>query len=150
MQKVLIRIFILCFVIFPFFSKAQSKTQDLASIATHIRSSDLPDHSYEKSTKKTKFIQAVNPLYWVMKGGLSFYQTHISSQLSASCIYEISCSRFSKKLFAEYGLVKGLFLTTDRMSKCNRISYSQANRLSLNDHGKIVEHVHDYSFKHVE
>lgn len=150
MQKVLTRIIVILFIVVPYFAKSQNKTQDLEKIASHIRSSELPDHSYEKDDKKIKFIQAINPIYWALRGGLSFYQNHISSQLSASCIYETSCSRFSKKLFSEYGLVKGIFLTSDRMSKCNRISYSQASRFSLNDQGKIVEHVHDYSFKNAE
>ncbi len=126
--------------------QAQSPN-DLALLSTHTQTSDLPDHSYQKSNKKTKFIQAVNPVYWIYKGGISFYQAHISSQLSTSCIYETSCSRFGKKLFNEFGVFKGVFLSADRISRCNRLTYSQTSRLSLNTEGKVIEHIHDYSNK---
>lgn len=120
---------------------------DLALLATHIQKSELPDHSYEKhEKKKLKVLNAINPVYWVYKGGLAFYQSHISEQISSSCIYETSCSRFSKKLFDRYGPFKGLFLSSDRVSRCNRLTYSQVNPLMLNKEGKIIEHVEDYTF----
>lgn len=126
--------------------EAQS-SNDLKLLSNHSQSSNLPDHSYEKSNKKTKLIQAVNPMYWVYKGGVSFYQAHISSQLSTSCIYETSCSRFSKKLFDEFGVFKAIFLSADRIGRCNRLTYSQTSRLSLNEEGKVIEHTHYYSNK---
>lgn len=123
------------------------KSNDLALLATHVQKSELPDHSYEKhEKKKLKVINAVNPVYWVYKGGLAFYQSFISEQISSTCIYETSCSRFSKKLFDHYGPFKGLFLSSDRVSRCNRLTYTQANPLKLNSEGKIIEHVEDFSF----
>lgn len=147
MLKILSRYFLVV-IIYIFcgqVSIAQS-SNDLTLINAHVPSSDLPDHSYQKNDKKTRFIQAVNPLYWIYKGGISFYQGHISSQLSTSCIYETSCSRFSKKLFNEYGLFKAIVLSADRIGRCNRMTYSQVSKLRMTTEGKVIENVSDFSF----
>ncbi|QSE95995.1 membrane protein insertion efficiency factor YidD [Fulvivirga lutea] len=139
---------VFCLLLASFSAQAQS-TSDLLKIATHIPASALPDHSYEKhEKKKLSVINAINPLYWTYKGGLAFYQKHISAQLSSTCIYETSCSRFGKKLFDEYGPIKGVFLSVDRIGRCNRLTHSQALPTSMNDQGKIIESIEDYSNKH--
>ncbi len=136
---------LLCFLLFfNFDAHSQNKAADLQLIATK------QGHNHQeqqKIRKKVKFTQAVNPVYWVYKGGLAVYQKHISPQLSTHCIYETSCSRFSRKLIDEHGLVKGLFLTCDRLSKCNRITLAETSRLRLNKVGKIREEASSYSFK---
>ncbi len=147
MQKPLTSVILILIVMSSIQSMAQQSKHDLALIATHRPASSLPDHSYDQSKKKTTLIQAINPIYWVYKGGISFYQNHISEQLSTSCIYETSCSRFSKELFHEYGAVKAFFLSADRISRCNRITYSETFKLSLNSEGRIKEEATDYSFK---
>ena len=127
-------------------SWSQSIKEDLALLSAHTPKSELPDHSYAKhADKKVKVINAINPVYWVYKGGLAFYQRHISAQLSTSCIYETSCSRFGKKLFDKFGPFKGLFLSVDRVSRCNRLTYSQVSPLRLNSQGRIIESTSDYS-----
>lgn len=125
---------------------AQSNQEDLRLLSIHTPKSELPDHSYAKhSSKKVSVVNAINPVYWVYKGGLAFYQRHISAQLSTSCIYETSCSRFGKQLFDEFGPFKGLFLSVDRISRCNRLTYSQVSPLRLNATGRIIESTSDYS-----
>lgn len=146
MLRILTSIFFLLFLL-SFKSQSQSKN-DLITLSTHIPKSTLPDHSYEgHADKKISFVNAINPLYWTYKGGIAFYQKYISSQLSSTCIYETSCSRFGKKLFDEYGPIKGVFLSVDRISRCNRLTYSQSNPYSLNNEGKITETIKDYSNK---
>jgi putative component of membrane protein insertase Oxa1/YidC/SpoIIIJ protein YidD len=140
-------IFLLIFIIISLNTKGQNRSADLAMIGTYTPSSSLPDHSYDHSKKKVKFIQAINPLYWTYRGGIAFYQSYISSQLSTSCIYETSCSRFSKKLFTEYSIFKGFFLSADRITRCNRITYSDTSPLSINKEGKVIEDVRDFTFK---
>ena len=127
---------------------AQLTADDLASIKNHQVASQLPDMSYEDFDKQpVKFYNAINPVYWVYKGGLKFYQAHISTQLSTSCIYHTSCSRFGKQLFEEYNVFKAFFLTADRVSRCNRITRAEASPLSFSPQGKIIEEVSDYSFR---
>ncbi len=60
---------------------------------------------------------------------LTFYQKVASPQLSANCIFEVSCSRFSRELIAEFGLVKGVALTADRLARCNKHTHRAAPKV---------------------
>lgn len=50
---------------------------------------------------------------------LSFYQNRISALISADCIYQLSCSRYSREAINKYGLTKGILLTADRLTRCS-------------------------------
>ncbi|MEL7001864.1 MAG: membrane protein insertion efficiency factor YidD [Bacteroidota bacterium] len=138
-------ILVLFFLSFSKSVNAQSFARDLQLIKSH---KGHPTHVEEvRPKKKAKFTQAINPVYWVYQGGLAVYQKHISPQLSTHCIYETSCSRFSRKLINQYGIVKGIFLTCDRLSRCNRITRSETSRLRINKLGLVREEVSSYTFK---
>ncbi len=68
-----------------------------------------------------------NPLSLVYAGSLYMYQNFISQHLSASCLYDPSCSDFSKQAVKEFGLIKGTLLSFDRLSRCNRIAATDLN-----------------------
>lgn len=123
----------------------QDRAIDLQLISSH----QVDHHEIEapNNKKQLKFTQAINPVYWVYQGGLAVYQKHISPQLSTHCVFETSCSRFSRKLIEQHGIVKGIFLTCDRLSKCNRITLSETSRLRLNKNGRIREEASSYTFK---
>ncbi|HRY33120.1 MAG TPA: membrane protein insertion efficiency factor YidD [Bacteroidales bacterium] len=56
-------------------------------------------------------------------GSLMFvYQRFISRHFSANCLYQPSCSNFSRRLIDDLGLVKGVFLSADRVMRCNRVA----------------------------
>lgn len=122
---------------------AQNISSDLSLISA-AHQSEEHDHKHKK---KVKVIQAINPLYWMYQGSIGFYQRHVSPQLATGCIYETSCSRFSRKLIGEYGLVKGFFLSCDRISRCNRVTHSETSRLRFTPEGKIKEDVSHFSFR---
>lgn len=63
-----------------------------------------------------------NPVSLVYGGTLYVYQNVISQHFSADCLYDPSCSDFSKQAVKEYGLLKGGLLSFDRLSRCNRIA----------------------------
>jgi putative component of membrane protein insertase Oxa1/YidC/SpoIIIJ protein YidD len=63
-----------------------------------------------------------NPLSLGLGSAMFVYQNVISRQFSAGCLYSPSCSEYSKRLISDFGLVKGVFLSADRISRCNRIS----------------------------
>ncbi len=62
------------------------------------------------------------------------YQKIISPQFSAGCLFNPSCSDFSKQLVKEYGLFKGVFTTADRLMRCNRLSTHNLSSLKINKH----------------
>jgi putative component of membrane protein insertase Oxa1/YidC/SpoIIIJ protein YidD len=62
-----------------------------------------------------------NPLALLLKGALLGYQKLLSEQLARSCPYEITCSNFCKQSIREFGAFKGIFISADRILRCNRI-----------------------------
>jgi len=82
--------------------------------------------------KEDPFIDKVNPVKLTFGGLLFFYQTSLSKHFSADCLYEPTCSNFSKDVISHYGLIKGIFLTADRLSRCNRIAQTSLHPLTIN------------------
>ena len=79
------------------------------------------------------FLAKYNPVTLLLKGTMYTYQHVISPQLSRSCPYEITCSNFSKQSIKTYGIVKGVFLSADRILRCNRIGILDVHPLDFND-----------------
>ena len=73
-----------------------------------------------------------NPVSLIYGGTLYIYQNIISQHFSADCLYDPSCSEFSKRAVKEFGLIKGGMLTIDRLDRCNRIAATSLN-MSLMD-----------------
>ena len=71
---------------------------------------------------KPKTFKYYNPVSLIYGSSLFVYQNHFSQHLSASCLYNPSCSDFSKQAVKEFGLIKGTLLSFDRLSRCNRIA----------------------------
>ena len=67
-------------------------------------------------------IKKINPLNVLFGSTLYIYQNTISRQISATCLYSPGCSDFAKNAVREYGLIKGGFLSVDRLTRCNRLS----------------------------
>jgi len=72
--------------------------------------------------KEQSFIKKFNPFGLLIGGTLYVYQNVLSKHLSADCLYTPSCSEFSKQAIKEYGLLKGIIMTADRLNRCNRIA----------------------------
>ena len=66
---------------------------------------------------------------------LTFYQRHISALISAECLYTLSCSRFSRKAIHTHGLVKGVLLTADRLSRCAGFCGKDIPDYKINEEG---------------
>jgi putative component of membrane protein insertase Oxa1/YidC/SpoIIIJ protein YidD len=79
-----------------------------------------------------KTFKNCNPVSLVFGGTLYLYQNYISQHLSADCLYDPSCSDFSKQSVKEYGLFKGVLLSFDRLSRCNRIAATDLNLANIN------------------
>ncbi|MBS1505718.1 MAG: membrane protein insertion efficiency factor YidD [Bacteroidetes bacterium] len=78
--------------------------------------------------------------------GVTFYQRAISEQMATNCAFELTCSRFSKQMVHEFGIIKGYFLTFDRLSRCTRISPLETYPIRLTATGKILETPADFHF----
>lgn len=96
---------------------------------------------------KPNVLKRTNPLSILLNGSLKIYQKVISPQFSANCLYELSCSRFSQSAIQEYGAIKGLALTADRLARCNRISATTINPFRINQQGKVIDSPPMYKIK---
>ena len=95
---------------------------------------------------KNLFIK-YNPISIFFGGALFIYQRFISPQISAGCAYEISCSNFSKQCISHYGFLKGIALSTDRLSRCNKIASADFHPLLINFQNKVIDNPEMYKLR---
>lgn len=140
MQKLQNKILLLFFIIiasllYPcqLYSQEINIKEDMNFFSKHNKSHS---HSHERpyvfKNEKNIFIK-YNPVSLTFGGLLYFYQNVISQQLSSSCLYHPTCSEFSKQAIAEYGIFKGIFLSTDRLSRCNKIAGTDIHPVTINE-----------------
>lgn len=134
MRKYLNNLCFLCFFLCSSVSLAQNTSTDLA----YLVQKDSSATTTIKAPKRSLLIR-FNPLYLFLNGSLVVYQKVISPQFSANCLFELSCSRFSQAAIQEYGFLKGLALTADRLARCNRISATTINPFRVNQQGKVID-----------
>lgn len=84
--------------------------------------------------KQKSFIKKYNPISLTFGSLLYFYQNALSPQFSADCLFHPTCSDFSKQAIQEYGIFKGVFLSADRITRCNRIAATSIHPLKFNEH----------------
>ena len=80
-----------------------------------------------------------NPVSLFFRGAMFAYQHVLSPQLSSHCPYQITCSNFSKQAIGEFGLVKGLFLSADRITRCTRIGLMDVHPINFAEDGTIID-----------
>lgn len=84
-------------------------------------------HSVKHITPKVHFellpnrhvLLRYNPLSLAAASLMYTYRRFITHQFSAGCLYQPSCSAYSKALIADYGLISGAVLSADRLMRCN-------------------------------
>lgn len=119
---------------------AQNRQTDLALLNESKPPYDLRSWKALYDTPKKKspgFFQIINPFYWAFTGLLTGYQQVISPQISASCIYDVSCSRFSRIAIKKYGIIKGIALTADRLSRCTHSTVEDTPGIYFTPKGKV-------------
>ena len=67
------------------------------------------------------------------------YQHVITQQLSAGCIYQRSCSNYAKQAIYKIGLVPGVLLAADRLTRCNGTTYKGTSFIYFDENGKIID-----------
>lgn len=136
MKNVFLFFIAVCFFLIS--GKTCSQITDLELLA---ESGSAPTVQFGQAKKsKPKPFLRFNPAYWLLNGALTGYQKVISPQISADCLYELSCSRFSRAAIHEFGIVKGIALTADRLSRCNRVAATSIELLRINPQtGRVVD-----------
>lgn len=140
----------ICFLLVTTFISAQNFSDDIRisveadfghKVSTHY-SGEGNSASILKEESSSVFTR-YNPLRWIGKGLLWGYQNLVSPQLQADCAYELSCSNFSKQAIQYYGIIKGLALSADRLTRCNTMATqenpSHKYNLATENHEDRVE-----------
>ena len=93
---------------------------------------------------KNLFIK-YNPVSLLFGGALYFYQGVISKQIMQGCAFEPSCSNFSRQSIRKFGIIKGVALSTDRLTRCTRLSSIDFHPVMFNPSGKVNDLPEYYS-----
>lgn len=101
----------------------------------------LAKHFDDLAEKKHKHTRKANVLTLPLHLLLDFYQKVVSPQISAQCLYEVSCSRHSRLLIQRFGPLKGVFLSADRLSRCNMQVAEQVSPARISQKGKIKDEI---------
>jgi putative component of membrane protein insertase Oxa1/YidC/SpoIIIJ protein YidD len=119
-----------------------------------ILSQEFKDASFKKrdvkflKTKSKNVFIRYNPISLTFGAMMFFYQKQVSQQIAANCPYEISCSAFSKACIQKYGLIKGVALSADRLTRCTQFTVIDMSDLNLNRNNKIIDSVETYSHQY--
>jgi len=114
-----------------------------------------PDSKYNTSVnnknpidyKHKSFIARYNPFSLLATSAMLFYQNVISQQFFRHCLYERSCSNFSKKAINEFGLIKGVFMSADRLMRCNGIAINDIPPDQFDDEQLAIDEPSKYHWK---
>lgn len=144
MQQRKTKVFVLFLILNCWYicSWAQNSKKDEALILGHQTEKNYNEHY------KAKLLKPSNPLFYPFSFALFFYQKVISPQFGGNCLYYPSCSNFSKQCIGEYGIFKGLLLSADRISRCNRLATLDFPLLAPKTaEGKIIDLPNYYEFR---
>ncbi len=72
------------------------------------------------------------------KGLHKAYKVLLSSQDGDVCEFELSCSSYSRACFKKHSFIKAIFLTFDRLSRCNGGGHNRGYQ--TNELGKLIEY----------
>ena len=87
--------------------------------------------------------QETSELKLAATGLIRLYQKFISSQDGPTCNFHPTCSRFGMRCIQEYGMIRGLLLTADRLLRCNGSQLGHYHKDEAT--GKYVDPISDYA-----
>jgi putative membrane protein insertion efficiency factor len=135
---------LLSLILFSFFSlnALGQKIETKKDMDFFSSSKNLQSHFHKRDyifNNEESALVKYNPVSMALGGLLYIYQNSISQQLSASCLFQPTCSDFSKHAIRDYGIFKGVFLSADRITRCNKIAGSDIHPLTINQKTKRSE-----------
>ena len=131
-------------------SRAQMTAEDKDMIR------EVEVHEVRFDPRKPSFLRFGNnpvinysPITLTFGGLLWVYQKAISPQLQSKCPYEVSCSAFSKVAIQEFGIIKGIPLTADRLTRCTQFTLIDILPSQIDpETGFIKDPLHKYKLHH--
>lgn len=139
---------LICFLSTTLFSQTRSDNDLIFEKTTFVNSFESKREVTYLFAGKNAFIK-YNPVSLVFGGLLFAYQKTISVQIGAACPYEVNCSNFSKRCIQQYGILKGIPLTADRLTRCTKLAgIDMIEGVDYNSRTHMIyDHPNDYKFK---
>ena len=83
-------------------------------------------------------VRQVSELRLALSGMIRLYQLFVSPQSPPGCNFTVTCSHFMTRSIQEYGLLHGLLMESDRLTRCNHggSRYYPRDRRS----GRVIDH----------
>ena len=92
------------------------------------------------SLKNKGFISKINPVTYVSAGLLFIYQSILSEQIQAECIYQISCSGYTKFQIEQNGF-RGFLLGFHQLNNCVASAPDDYPACMITSENKIINPV---------
>ena len=89
--------------------------------------------------KRNGFLVQINPVRLLLTGSMLVYQNVITQQLSSGCLYQRTCSNYAKEAIHMAGLVRGVLLAADRLTRCNTAAMKEVPFIYFDEKGKIID-----------
>ena len=124
-------VFFILFISLNYQAQDSITTSKIVASMFHDAHFSLPKPRTILKTKSAPF----NPIYFLSARLMYLYQNVISEQIQAECLYEISCSQFTKKMIEKKGLILGTFIGFHQLNNCqgNAILDYPNHKISEND-----------------
>jgi uncharacterized protein len=137
-------------ILFAVSLKAQSSADEMSQVlGAEFRNARYEPYKPEFLLPDSRSsIIKYNPVSLVFGSFMYAYQSYFSLQFSSVCLYEPTCSHMSKEYIREFGIIKGVIVSADRLTRCNRLSFAQIHPLRINPQtGKVNETICVYRFR---
>ncbi|MFL5753193.1 MAG: membrane protein insertion efficiency factor YidD [Bacteroidia bacterium] len=95
------------------------------------------------SLRNKSLVYRINPVTYISAGALFIYQNVISQQIQASCMYEISCSEFTKRSIEREGFIKGLLSGINQLTNCMPSAIDEHCAYVISKDLKIINSLED-------
>jgi len=121
----------------------QHNDKEILTIHSSIEkySNYQPEYLFKNSKPIIKF----NPITAIPGGLMFLYQKSISPQIFADCLYEESCSKFSVSAIRRYGILKGIGLSADRLTRCNQFAAEDIHSVRINtEKNRVIDNIEWY------
>lgn len=129
----------------PVSDKALLADRDFQNSAAFAQYRGIGNSTRVVQYRRQSWLAQYNPVSLVLKGTMLGYQRLMSQQLARSCPYQLTCSNFSKLAIEEYGVLKGVFLSADRIMRCNRIGLLDVPQMDIDPaDGTIIDPLSRY------
>lgn len=128
------RIIIVLLIVAPLYSSSQERVSNNLEFYVRLNKNRIKKQHKHRSyifKKETSALKKYNPINITFGSLLFLYQNVLSPQFSADCLFHPTCSDFSKQAIQHFGLLKGIFLSADRITRCNRIAATSINPLKV-------------------